>query len=94
MKRVRVHIDSLVLRGFRREDRHAIAGALEEELGRMIADPGVAETIVERGNIAHLKLPSINTEAGSTPEQIGGGVARALVAPALIAPNTGGPKKT
>lgn len=89
MKRVRVHIDRLVLRGFRPEDRQAIAGALQETLGRMLSDPGVAEPLIERGNIARLKLPNIATDSSSTPEQIGGGVAQAL-----LAPSAGGPKIT
>ena len=37
MKRVVVHIDRLVLNGFRHADRHAIAAGLQQELGRVFA---------------------------------------------------------
>jgi hypothetical protein len=38
MTRVVVHIDRLVLRGFRHEDKHAFAEGLQEEISRLFAD--------------------------------------------------------
>jgi hypothetical protein len=38
MKRVVVHVDRLLLKGFRHEDRHTIAVGLQRELGRVFAD--------------------------------------------------------
>ena len=42
MKRVKLHIESLALKGFRHEDRHEIAAGLEAELGRALRRSGGA----------------------------------------------------
>ena len=48
MRRVIVNIDSLVLKGFRYEDRHAIAAAVERG-----ADPDVDRRQEQRNNWRH-----------------------------------------
>lgn len=37
-----MHIDHLALKGFAREDRHAIVAGLRETLARQLAEPGAA----------------------------------------------------
>ena len=64
MRRVIVNIDSLVLLGFRYEDRHAIAAALREELARTLAAPESAQQVASLGSVPRLKLGSINVGAG------------------------------
>ena len=39
MKRIVLHIDSLVLKGFRNEDRHGIAEGLQQELSPTVRQP-------------------------------------------------------
>jgi hypothetical protein len=45
MKRIIFHIDSLVLKDFRYENRHAIAALAQDELMRVLAAPGAAQRI-------------------------------------------------
>jgi hypothetical protein len=78
MKRVIVHIDRLVLKGFRPEDRHAIAEGLREELGRQLAEPGVAERLESRGNLARLKVGEVPIGAETKPGRVGQQSARGI----------------
>jgi hypothetical protein len=71
MKRVTVHIDSLVLRGFRHEDRDAIAAGLQQELGRLLADPQAAQQFTARGDVSRLRVGSIHVDPGTKPQRIG-----------------------
>ncbi len=47
MRRIVVNIDSLVLKGFRYEDRHAIAQGLQQQLATLFAGPGMVERLVQ-----------------------------------------------
>lgn len=78
MKRVIVHIDSLVLRGFRHEDRHDIAAGLQQELGQLFAVPRAAQQFTARGDVSRLKVGDIQIAPGSKPEQIGAEAARGI----------------
>ncbi|MCC2641071.1 MAG: uncharacterized protein K0S45_1484 [Nitrospira sp.] len=79
MRRAVVNIDSLVLKGFRYEDRHAIAQGLQEQLTRLLSEPGKAEGISEIGTIPRLPVGSITAEAGDKPQQIGTATAHEIV---------------
>jgi hypothetical protein len=48
MRRVLVHIDRLVLKGFAHADRHALAEGLREELARQLTEPGLAVRLASR----------------------------------------------
>jgi hypothetical protein len=78
MRRVIVNIDSLVLRGFRHEDRHAIAAAVQEELTRTLMAPGAAQQIATLGSVSNLKLGNVNIEANAKPRQVGAETGRAV----------------
>jgi len=78
MKRVTLHIDRLVLRGFRREDRHGVADGLQQELARMLSDPETARELVRHGDASRLRLGSMTIHQGTTPQQLGTQVARSL----------------
>lgn len=78
MKRVIVHIDSLVLRGFHHEDRHAIAAGLQEELTQLFADPQTAHQWTARGDLSRLRLGNINVDPGSKPQRVGVKAARGI----------------
>ena len=78
MTRVVVHIDRLVLTGFRPRDRHAIAAGLQEELGRAFAEPGAASGLTALGNVSRLQLRGVHIAPGATPQHVGHGVARGI----------------
>lgn len=56
MTRLVLHIDRLVLRGIDPHDAQSIAAALQAELQRRLATPGGADTLVEGGDRARLRL--------------------------------------
>lgn len=82
MRRVVVKIEALTLRGFRYEDRHAVAQGLQEGLARLLSEPGMAERLGKVGSIPHLPVGSIAAEADDKPRQVGiataNGIARGL----------------
>ncbi|WP_434131894.1 hypothetical protein [Methylocaldum sp. GT1BB] len=79
MKRVVVHIDRLVLKGFRHEDRHAIAEGLREELNRLLlAEPNAAAHFVSRGSLPRLKVGGVRIETESKPVTVGAQLARGI----------------
>ncbi|MBI4000192.1 MAG: hypothetical protein HY348_00205, partial [Nitrospira defluvii] len=71
MRRVVVNIDRLVLKGFRYEDRHAIAQGLQEQLQQMLSEPGMAERLSVAGHIPRLRAGQIEMSPGSKPQQVG-----------------------
>jgi hypothetical protein len=83
MRRVVVNIDSLVLKGFRYEDRHAIAQGLQEQLTSMLSEPGMAQRFSETGDVPRLTVGPIDNTADSKPQQIGieaaNGIGRGLI---------------
>jgi hypothetical protein len=78
MKRVVVHIDRLVLNGFRREDRHAIAAALQQELGRVFAEHEAVSALRDKGDVGRLRVDGVQFEPDSKPQQIGESVAQGI----------------
>ena len=78
MKRVVVHIDRLVLKGFRHEDRHAIAAGLQQELGRVFADRGAVSFLRAMGDVPQLQVGGVHIEHGSKPEHVGENVAHGI----------------
>jgi hypothetical protein len=78
MKRVIVHIDRLVLRGFDHEDRHAIAAGLQQELARLFAEPHAAQQLTARGDVSRMRVGSININPGSKPQGVGVDAARRI----------------
>ena len=78
MKRVVVHIDRLVLQGFRPEDRYAIAAGLQQELGRVFADPGAISGLGAMGDVPQLRVSGAQIEHGSRPQLVGESVAQGI----------------
>ncbi|MGQ0445238.1 MAG: hypothetical protein ACT4O2_08980, partial [Beijerinckiaceae bacterium] len=71
MKRIVLHIDSLVLRGFRHEDRHAIAAGLQAELTRLFAEPSTASRLANTGEASQLQIGNVQLAQGTKPEGVG-----------------------
>jgi hypothetical protein len=78
VKRVIVHIESLALKGFRYEDRHTIAAALQAELARMLAASESAQQVASLGSVSSLKLGSVNLGTDTKPQQVGAATGRAI----------------
>jgi len=78
MKRVVVHIDRLVLKGFRQEDRHAIAAGLQAELMRLFADPATATGLANIGDTARLPVGTVHMPHDVTPQSVGTQTARGI----------------
>lgn len=78
VKRVVLHIDSLVLKGFRHEDRHGIAEGLQQELTRLFANPQAAQQLAANGNVSRLRLGNISIDQNSKPQRIGSQVAQGI----------------
>jgi hypothetical protein len=70
-RRVHVQIDNLVLKGFRYEDRHAIAQGVQEQLTRLLSEPGMVQRLSETGHVPHLRVGQITTVADAKPQQVG-----------------------
>lgn len=78
MRRIVVHIDHLVLRGFRHEDRHAIADGLRQELARWLAEPASAARLANLSGVSRLKLGKVHIERGTRARQVGMEAARGI----------------
>ena len=78
MRPVIVHIDSLVLKGFRPEDRHAIAQGLQEQLTSVLSATGIARQLEQVESISQLRAGNINIAADAKPQQIGTAIANRL----------------
>lgn len=78
-RRVVIHIDELVLRGFRPEDRHAIAEGLQAELARLYAaSPDAVQALASRGDTARLRIGDVNLTPGTRPGQVGSQLAEGI----------------
>jgi hypothetical protein len=78
MKRVIVHIDRLVLKDLRHEDRHAVASGLERELMRLLAASDSARHLARLGVLHRLRAGSIRVPRDVRPHQIGIATAQAI----------------
>ena len=71
MKRVILHIDRLVLRGFRHEDRHTVGEALHEELVRQFSTPDAPQHLASRDDLSRLKVGGVHMASSNKPSQVG-----------------------
>lgn len=78
MKRVVIHIDNLVLAGFRHEDRLAIAEGLQQELTRLFADPHTARQLAANGDMSRLRLGNIHISHDAKAQGIGSQLAQGI----------------
>jgi hypothetical protein len=78
MSRVVVHIDRLVLSGFRHADRDAVAAGVQQELQRAFANREVLARVRATGNIATVRVRGVEIAPRSSPRQVGETVARGI----------------
>jgi len=67
MKRVVVHIDRMVLKGFRNADAHAIGEGMRGELTRLFADPVAGERLASLGDMPNLQAGKISLSQDLRP---------------------------
>jgi hypothetical protein len=77
MKRVVVHIDRMVLKGFRSADAHAIGEGIRGELGRLLADPTAGERLASLGHVAGLHAGKVRLGRDAKPQDLGISAGRA-----------------
>ena len=75
---VRLHIDRLVLKGFRHEDRHAIAQGVQEQLTHLLSEPGIVQRLGNTGSIPRLRVGPVTIHAESKPQQVGKAAAEGI----------------
>jgi hypothetical protein len=76
-----LRIDELVLHGFHGVDRHAVAGAIARELGRLLGEAQAQRALMARDQRARdhrLDAGSFIVTSGATPDAVGVQVARAI----------------
>ena len=78
VNRIHLAIETLVLRGVRPEDRHAVARGLNEELTRLLEQPGVARRLARSGSLPLLRLPRLHLKSAPTARALGVQVGRAI----------------
>lgn len=71
MTRVVVHIERLVLQGFRPPDGEAIAAGLQAELSRTLAGPAAARNLIAMGSVPRLQLPALAIDHRMTSQRVG-----------------------
>ena len=75
MKRVVLHIDRLVLKGFGQDDHHRIAADLQEEFGRLLSDPATAEQLASLSHVPSIRVGTENL--GQVEKPVSGGISAA-----------------
>ena len=75
---VELHVGSLVLEGFRPQDRHRIGAALQRELGRLLAEHGVPAGLGAGGAVPALRAPAADLPANASPSLVGARLARSV----------------
>jgi hypothetical protein len=71
LMRMAVHIDRLLLKGFRQDDRHALVVGLRQELGRLLAERNFVAKLTAMGNVPRLQVDGVHIEHGARPQRIG-----------------------
>jgi hypothetical protein len=73
-----LHIEELVLEGFRPADRHRIGAAVERELARLLAERGLPAGLAQGTDLPRLDGGSFEAKPGARPEAVGRQVAGAV----------------
>ena len=79
MKRVILHIDRLVLRGFDSNDSEGIVEGLRMQLGQLLSDPNAADGLLKSGQTPRLRLDNVRFSHGSSSEGMGSQLATGIV---------------
>jgi len=75
---IELHIEELVLHGFRPGDRHRIGEALQLELEKLFLEQGVPELMSLDGEYTRTNAGSVQIRVGSNAEIVGREIAGSL----------------
>jgi len=75
---IELHIEELLLQGFKPGDRYEIGEAVEQELIRLIAERGLSDGLIGNVQIPHLNGGSFRIGTDSKPETTGALIARSV----------------
>ena len=75
---VALHIDELVLHGFARGDRHAIAEGLRRELAQLMTEHGLPPTLAQGIDARQISGLSFAVPAQARPERVGAEIAKSV----------------
>jgi hypothetical protein len=75
---VEVHIEELVLHGFKRGDRHRISDALQEELARLFEARGFASSLRDGALLDQIDGGTVRMNRGASTQEVGIKTAEAL----------------
>jgi hypothetical protein len=78
IKDVELLIEELVLEGFEPQYRYRIAGAVERELTRILAQDGIPSSLTQSGEMAYVYGGSFEMTRGGAVEAVGARVAQAI----------------
>jgi hypothetical protein len=78
MKRVVVHIDRMVLRGFGNADAHAIGEAMRGELAGLLARPAMGERLAALGHVSSMDAGKVRLAHDAKPQRLGISAGRAI----------------
>jgi hypothetical protein len=73
---IELHIDQLVLHGFRSGERHRIGAAVERELGRLLAEQGLPLT--KDAEVARMDGGTLKLSRNARAEVTGAEIARTV----------------
>ncbi len=77
--RVQLHIGSLALPGYTAREGARLAGAFEQELGRLLAQQASQLALQQSMEADLLRIPRFRRSAAESPERTGQRLARALI---------------
>jgi hypothetical protein len=75
---IELHIEELVLHGFRPADRYRIVAAVERELARFFSEQDIPPALLVGGASAHIDAGAFQLQPGAKPDAIGEQLARSL----------------
>jgi hypothetical protein len=78
MRRIIVSIDTLVLKDFPYEGRHAIAAAMQDEITRVLTARDAATRVAQLGSLAKLRINDVDVAPDAKPPQVGAATGRAV----------------
>jgi hypothetical protein len=78
MTQVHIEIERLVLNGLSAKDGHTVAGALREELNRLLSAPEVAQQLSRIVGAPVLRAANPALPTSTSPHELGVNAARAI----------------
>jgi hypothetical protein len=78
MRRVVVHIDRMVLKGFGNADAQAVGNGIRTELAHLLADPATGERLASLGHVSSLHAGKIRFGHDTKPQGVGVSAGRAI----------------